>query len=324
MFYHLKNENEKTGMFEYFIEAIYPPVLLALGLFGNMMSFAVFSRKRMANLSFRNIGRIMAIADIIYLLQLPEDYLTYHLKVNVRNMSVYSCKILRYFNFCLGPIPAWLLVYICYDRALSTVYPGKFLIFKTRSFKVLYVTFIIVFNLIFYVPVMLYHDKIHLKNNTKDDLDCYFVEKNKAFIVVNMDLINSTIIPFILMTISSALIIHKLVKIRRKISRKKTFKRKNKTRKDIRFSITSILLNFMFFVFNFPICLIQFVPSYLYCLSSLYLFYSSYAINFYIFFFFNSVFRREVMLMLHLKVRENYSEYTYKKHTVTRSVYKDY
>lgn len=320
MFHHLKIQNEKINGFGYFLEAIYPPILFILGLFGNIMSFAVFSRKKLSRLSFRNMGRLMAIADIIYLLQLPEDFFTYYFDYNIRDVSVLTCKLFRYFNFCLGPIPAWLLVYISYDRAISTVYPGKYLIFKTTNFKLCFILIIILFNLVFYIPIILYHEKISLTNITNtymDGFECYFNDLETAFVVVNMDLLNSTLLPFFLMTISSSLIIHKLIKIRTKVLRKGKDKMK-KIRKDIRFSVTTILLNFMFFILNFPICLIQFVPSYLYCLLALYLYYTSYAINFYVFFFFNSIFRREFLHMIRFpykKKKKNSDEHTFHKQT---------
>jgi hypothetical protein len=122
-----------------------------------------------------------------------------------------------------------------------------------------------------------------------------------------MDLINSTLIPFILMFIFSILLIYTIFKSRLRILRLNSAVDRKKLRKDIKFAFTSILLNVTFCIINLPVCvanLLNDVSEYYYKLL-LYLFFISFCINYYILFTFNSVFRKELFLMFNIISNDN-------------------
>jgi hypothetical protein len=80
---------------------------------------------------------------------------------------------------------------------------------------------------------------------------------------------------------------------------------KRRIRKDIKFSITSIFLNVVFIILNLPLCVIyldedNFDKNSVSYVVSLYLFYTTYAINFYLFLVVNSSFRNEFLKLIHL------------------------
>ena len=120
-----------------------------------------------------------------------------------------------------------------------------------------------------------------------------------------VDLINAVKLPFILMLILSILLIHTIIKSRLTVIRMTNNNaNKNKLKKSIQFAVSSICCNFIFLILNLPYT-ISFLSSiniesdiedYLDCL---YLF--SFCVNFYILFCFNSVYRKEVLILIGLR-----------------------
>ena len=286
---------------EFFVKAIFPPMILLLGLVGNVLLFLVLSRKKFSSFPVRNIFRFLAISDSIYLLQFIEDYLAHMFDYDVRNFSSVTCKLFRYFNYSLCPISGWILVYISFERLLSIWSPYKNNQIKKTSFQIKTVFGIVVWNLVTYVPIIFYHDKQY---SSADDLKgtCDFItDESRAFMGL-YDLINSTLLPFFFMFMSSILIINAIVKSRLKVQVKNlTF---DKIKRDIRFGVFTLVLNLMFILFNLPVCVIYVFSGYhdsLFALSALFILYANFAHNFYVFFIFNSFFRKECLIMLRIK-----------------------
>lgn len=105
---------------------------------------------------------------------------------------------------------------------------------------------------------------------------------------------NSTLIPFLLMFICSVALIHYIFKMRKRVKYQSSKESKSHV-KDIQFSVTILLMNVNFLVFNLPICVLNFISVAPFLLESRfdYFFYSQYFFNFYIYLFFNKLFARE-------------------------------
>lgn len=292
--------------FEYFIRNILPLIVLILGTFGNTIGFLVFSRKRFQKLSVRNVCRFLAVTDTICLIQIIEDYSTFE----PRNFTNLTCQILRYFNFSLGPISSWVLVYITIERFISIAFPKQSALFKKRKYQISFVLIISFYNFAFYLPIPLfvllvaYSDASNSTNASQSYL-CDFRTENSRRILSLLDLANSTLIPFALMFVNSTLIIYAIFKSRKKMMSTGPTNKANKSlKKDIRFAVTSVFLNAIFFILNLPICAIGILSiefSVLFIQTTVYVYYSNFAVNYYIFFFFNSIFRDECLVMIGLR-----------------------
>ena len=118
-----------------------------------------------------------------------------------------------------------------------------------------------------------------------------------------MDLLNLTILPFSLMIVFATLLIITIFQSRLRILRMSAIQDRNRLNKDIKFAVTSILLNFIFIILNLPICVANlfFEVFYSYYDAFLSIYYISYCINFYILAVFNSVFKKELFLLFKCK-----------------------
>jgi len=122
--------------------------------------------------------------------------------------------------------------------------------------------------------------------------------------MTSLDLINSALLPFFIMTASSCALIHTILKVRLRIIDMRSKKDKKKLRRDIRFGGSSIVLNIFFVILNLPLCVTNiFFPSLDDFTYNIFIvvFYAIYCINSYILFFFNSIFRNEFLVMLKLR-----------------------
>ena len=168
---------------------------------------------------------------------------------------------------------------------------------------------IVLLNIIFYSPIL---ELVKLRplsfnltasqldssflasDHEDDDVICEF-DSSVRWIIDLMDLINYAILPFALMLIFSLLMIITIFKSRLKILRLTNSHDRNRLKKDIKFAITSIILNFFFIILNLPLCIQNFVQFENFYIEEINLcFYlSNFCINFYVLIFSNSIIRSE-------------------------------
>ena len=306
---------EIKDFYQFFSRSYVPILTLLFGLIGNLFGLIVFFRKNLRKFPTRNLYSSLAIFDTIYLVYRMIGELSTENGVSMYLISNNWCKILRYFRYSIGPISAWLLVYISIDKFISIQFPN-FKLIKSIKFQNTVIFLIVIFNLIYYIPFFNYSTLIMVnshetKNNTTfnkhnnsnsnstSELNCYFTELFHKKIFYMMDLINSTLIPFILMFIFSILLIYIIFKSRLRILRLDSATDRKRLRKDIKFAFTSILLNVAFVALNLPVCVANLLIdiSDFYYKLLLYLFFISFCINFYLLFTFNSIFRKELLFL---------------------------
>ena len=111
-----------------------------------------------------------------------------------------------------------------------------------------------------------------------------------------MDLLNSTLFPFIGMFILSIALIVCVYRSRSRMN--------SSTRRDNRFAISAISLNIMFFVFNFPLALYYNITYNDTIISNYYflLYYCYFGLGFYMQILVNRDFRDEFLRLIHLMV----------------------
>ena len=130
---------------------------------------------------------------------------------------------------------------------------------------------------------------------------CDFVDPKQAVSFYLMDLINSTLVPFLIMFISSLILGTFIFKSRLKMLNLSLEHDRANLKRNIRFCFTILFLNFFFFVLNLPVALgnvlsILSTDPMLYQLF-IYIFYFSYSVNFYILAVFNRIFKNELVAL---------------------------
>ena len=276
------------------------PALTIYGLITNAILFIIFSRKRFQNTIFSTYYRFYLVFSTLCILLPINKMFESNLDQYFSQISDFACKFRFYFEFVNFAIIAWFLVIISLDRFLSISYPSRFAFRKNFQFQIIVSLFIILFHLVYYIPYLFYYLKVIQVNETNSTDLISFECVAPGIWAVLMDLFQSTVIPFLLM------IIFTIVSIKTVFNSRKSASPNSIKAKDIKFALSSIIINVLFILFNLPYYCVEIIKDNtnlfdnsndLYeMLDSLtyFLFYIYLGFTFLVNFFVNSIFREEL------------------------------
>ena len=172
----------------------------------------------------------------------------------------------------------------------------------------------IAFNLLYYSVIPFCYDIVNYNANEENStalLGCDFIDYNSQMIASYLDLTMRDILPFVLMSIFSILLILSIFRARMRVRAmvRATPQAGEIFKRDIRFSLMIILMNLLFIILSLPIAVVLFSPNYNAdyntFLFTYYIFYTSYAVNFYVMLITNTLFRNEVISFIFYKKPAN-------------------
>lgn len=295
---------EEETISHIFVFYVMPPVLLVIGLFGNILGFIVLRRRRLYTMSARNMYSYMLIFDTIYLGHLIVNFLEVGFSLDITYASSLACKIHIFLNYSMANLSPCILVFISIERYIDIKFPAKSAFLRKNQTQISFIIIIAFLNFLMYLPFPILINQ-QIQNNQDHQLTtCSFAENLHIDTILSyMDLINRSLLPFTLMIIFSSLLIHSVFTSRNRISRNLSTNEIKTLKKDLKLSVTCITLNLVYIAFSLPISINDFMDfSDLFYTLSLNLFYMSYAVNFYIILISNTLVRRECLIMLRLRV----------------------
>lgn len=274
----------------------------SLGLLGNILLWIVYSqgslRKLSVSIYFRLVAIFCAFQCLIFLIY----YIFDESFSNIFKHSDLACRLIIYSYFLPTPIAGWFEVAASLDRFLTIVFPNKFTFIQRPIFQRIVVFAIIVYNMAFYF-------KNIFENNIENN-DCVLDLNNPVII---LDFINAGVCIFMLMLILTISTFYGVVQAHKRVRliiNKDNLKRTRK--RDIKFGVTMIVLNVLFFIMNFPyrLNMITFLPPFdqtahpmaasVFITVLTYLFELYFCVNFYIQLAVNNVVRKEFRNVLGL------------------------
>lgn len=301
-----------SAEFDIFFNWVIPILILIFGVIGNILVIIVFSTKKVKKITSSLAYRSLALADSFFLIMRVTIKLISNFTIDVRILSVIPCKVISYINPAVGPVSAWLIVYISIERFITIKY-FNFTLIKKQYFKILTILGIFSYNLILYIPFAIFHGIKIKGNGTNAQILCIFDSIYIGQTLLLIDLLNLSVLPFISMSFLTLLLIYTVLH-----SRKIAFNRnsaviaanKGKFKKDVRFAITSIFLNVAFIILNLPFCILNALRSNNPGLSNItlsnyylnssidYVYLMSYGVNFYLLLLSNFIFRNELINLI--------------------------
>ena len=288
--------NNKKYFQHYFVYYVLPIIIFTLGLFGNIIGFIVLiKRKKLLSNGTRKMYIYLFIIDTIYLIGLLIDYIEISLGYTLSAYSNLTCKLSTFLKYSLANISPMILVYISIERYIDIKYPIQRFILQKNKIQIIYLLIIICLNIVYYMPFSLFINQNNNHNNN-EIITCGFNDTLSHFdsILSYFDMFNRVLMPFILMLLSSILLVSTIYKSRKRVIQNYN-KMDNKIfKKDLKLAFTSLILNFFYVLLNLPISINDIInfndPAYF---LSLYSFYASYSDNFYLLLFSNFIFRQE-------------------------------
>lgn len=142
--------------------------LIPLGIFFNLVTFAVFQRKPF---SLNNIGLFYSKIAIVDILALVSSFL-FMFGASIGNdftlFSDFTCKFLNYLNRMSFQMSAWLNVFATYERWLRIKYAGKKTFYFLQSrMRLFLINFALIFiSTVICIPNLLLQVNVRISNGT--------------------------------------------------------------------------------------------------------------------------------------------------------------
>ena len=190
------------------------------------------------------------------------------------------------------------IVFISLDRYVSIVYPSKRFALRKKSNQIIWYLLVVVMVMAYYTPIFFFYElqpneTAANKSDNQSEYSCNFEDQNAVLLVSYMDLVIRVLVPFFLMLLLSILLTYSLFESRKRLVENFLAEENQTFYKEIRLAVSSISLNVIYIFTQLPVSITIFYTGYsnISYQFSYYLFYLSYAINFYIILPTNSLFR---------------------------------
>lgn len=265
-------------------------------MLGNVTAIIILFRHKMNKLGPRYTYLYLFISDFSFLPFILVNNFGYVYDITI--LSKYACKMYWYLNYVLASISPWLLLYISVEKLVSIKYPGIKFFLRNKNNQLMYLLIFIAFNSVYYLPIVYYLKIYDLSiNETNTTINCDFIDSNKRQLIFFMDTSNRVFVPFFLMTGFSLRLLLYVFRMRTRIMN--NFRSNNNIRlsRKIQIAFSLIVLNFFFIALNIPNVIYSYSKFGFEYIFTLYIFYLTYALNFYIIFLTNSIFRQECLVV---------------------------
>ncbi|XP_053400852.1 nociceptin receptor-like [Mercenaria mercenaria] len=247
------------------ILSVYPPILLSLGLIGNILSVVVLSQAHNRKTSTGVSLIFLAVTDSLILINsVFVRWLDHLFNVDFRNYSTGSCKFSVFFTYLSLQLSGWILVFVTTERVFSVLYPLRVRDIFTRR-RVLIILFLLVLFLSGLNAHLIYGYQLKF-NEYFESLRCEVIPEHEEFMFkfwTWIDFAFAFAIPFCVLLTGNVAIIIKLKSSRNFRERStiplengsqlrggSTFRRERST--TFEFTITAIILNVTFAILVSP------------------------------------------------------------------------
>ena len=249
--------------------------IMFMALLGNVLGVIALSLKKnkMKSLRIKFIYKYLFLINLSHLLKMIFELFGFSL------IDTYiPCKYLHYVNYSVENLSSMLLIYILLERVVSLICPIKRRILQKEKTQKMYLSVLIAFNFVYFSPYLY----LSTVNETKN---CQLNDPNLDHILNLMEILNRAIVPSLLISIMNSIVIWKSI---------------TKPRKTSMTTVTCILLGLFYLLLTLPLTLMLSLDSAAHFSDNafhlaMFLFYSSYGVDFYVICVFNSRFRRKFL-----------------------------
>lgn len=283
-------------------------VVNVMAIIGSVLSIAIFSRKRFKGKSIGMYCKTLALFDLYVIFVLGVRISSFGL--NSRSLTVYFdwlCKASSYIAAAFSTMSGWVLVVFSLDQLITVSMTPRFLSFKTKWLQYSLVIGIFTFHCVIYIPEIFLSGIMNItdiENLNATDFTC----GNFSIVIPVIFLFESILLPFIILSILTFLMLRILVKSRSRVfSERYSFAVEKITRQrrasDFKYAFNSAILNIIHILFSSPLILYYIIQksSQIFRNSAFLFFFSNFALHFWVHLCVNSVFRREFLILLRLK-----------------------
>jgi len=287
---------------KYFVYYLMAPIVLGFGLVGNITALVVFFNGELKKIGPVLIYKLMFIFDTLYIIQIIHFYLQFPFSLDLTILSRLSCKLWQYLSYQGDSITPIMLIYISLEKYTSIGNPLKSRMLNKRKNQIIYFLCVFAYCSAYAIVVPFGYDLIENiyetdsnRTNISSDFICNFVNYEMQVIITFIDTLNRLILPSILVLFFTFMLMLAVYRSRSRVSN--SMQNQKRRRRDLRLAGNCFFMNIAFILLQTPTSVAYFLPNVfsekIFFLSTLYIFFLSYGINFYVIFICNSLFRKE-------------------------------
>ena len=276
-------------------------VIVGIGLIGNILSIIIFSRKTFRSNSISTYCIALAICELWNLTEFITVVYTLAQNKFLYDQSDSFCKFYYSTNTWLASIHPWIMVAFSLDKLFS-MRVNSLAILKKKWFQWSIVVGIVLFSLVLYIYVAIF---IRVREIFPGFSMCDVTTIGFFNVHIIVFIFETSLIPFLVMFITSILTILLLIKSRNSVSKNGQVSRDRKSR-DRKYAITSIVFNVSFITLKLPLAIFYLMLAY-YSLYDPYffkivflLYFLNMSMSFFIHLVTNSIFRRELLVLFRM------------------------
>lgn len=225
-------------------------IVVTTGIFGNVLSFVIFSRKRFRTNSISTYCQALALIDCLTLTEIMDTLYSLIYNSEFNRISDASCKFMAYIPTIYNSIPVWILVAFSLDKLLNMQKKSSVKqLLQKKSFQWSLIAAIVLIHALLYIGMPIFVRRVETSPGV---LICVYSTFDLFDVFMIVMVIETCFLPFIIMIVSSVLTIRLLYKSRRLVERggKLTANRKSR---DAKYAVSSVVFNFVFIPFKLPI-----------------------------------------------------------------------
>ncbi len=226
------------------------PIIVIVGIFGNIMSFVVFSTKTMNGSVSSIFFRVLAMADILVLCLLSPLWCTILLfHQEPQNLNFIACRIYPFLIHWTKDMPGWILSAVAVERAIGVSIPHRYKIIVTRkrAYFLLTITILTLFGINSF-PLFTFRFISENKNSPFLYCDLPRFHKN---IWDHLNMVVYCICPFTIICSSNICVIYFIVQA--SYRRRTSVSTNQSTNKPTNPSVILILVSVVYLCFTLPI-----------------------------------------------------------------------
>lgn len=238
------NINDKISDFVSEIDEKLLTTIEYVGLIGSALMFIVYYQPRLRQLSMSIYFQCLALLCIYMIIK---RWILMNYVMKIHKVSEFLASLVVFIPKMFSSLSAWIEVLASLDRFLTILFPSKFKFIRKTYMQLVFITLVFIYNSILNLHYLIGLGYLHWITGIPETSNGDAKIKKLKYLIL---LVNSSIIPFTIMIASSVATFVGVLRVHRrnKLSLGRINDSQRILTRDIRFGVTMIVLNVLFFI----------------------------------------------------------------------------
>ena len=197
------------------------PLILALGLIGNLTALVVLHKGKLTKIGPVLIYKLLLISVTFYIIQMLQVYFHYAFNLNLITLSRLACKLFNYINYQGDSISPFLIAYISLEKYISIAYLSRRRIMDRTRNQIIYFSLVLLYCSVYTIVIPFCFDLFEYNQTDEVNstyLSCDFGNYEAQLVANYLDVSSREFMPGILIIFFSAMLVSTIFKSRARVA----------------------------------------------------------------------------------------------------------